>query len=243
MKATTDEESATGRGSDLEDRLARQARAFYLSIPFYLALLPAFWLAYRWLGVELDWRLAGAGALGWWIALLLRAPVALAARRLPEERGKLLVVGSSGPLEEGIRLAALLLLSPSLHGALSLGLGWAAIEIVFALVNGGAIVHLLRREDEKALQARELLEAQGMLTASGPWYGIAERVFASVLHIGFTVFLLASPVLVLVAAPIHSAVNLVALRLTPRFGLVIALLAAVGTTMLLAGLALLGVLG
>lgn len=223
------------------ERMERQSRSFHRAIPSYLAVPVAFWAAFAGFGVTVDWSLFGIGALGWWIALVLRAPVALIAKRQPQERGKWLMVGASGPLEEGIRVAAIVLLAPTLPGALSLGLGWAAIEVLFTIVNGLVVARLLRRDDEQARQARELLEAQGTLSDAGPWLGVVERVFASLLHIGFTLVLAAAPVLVLLAAPLHSAVNLLALRLTPRIGRVLAMLAVVGAVTFLVGLLLMGV--
>jgi hypothetical protein len=37
--------------------------------------------------------------------------------------------------------------------ALSIGLGWAAIEVVYAIINGFVTLSFFRRDDEKARQA------------------------------------------------------------------------------------------
>jgi hypothetical protein len=76
----------------------------------------------------------------------------------------------------------------------------------------------------------------------GPCLGVLERVFASLVHIGFTLLLAAAPLLVLLAAPLHSAVNLLALRLTPHIGWVLGMLAVVGIATFLGGLLLMGAL-
>ena len=220
------------------ERLTRESRSFYLAIPLYLAVPLAFWGVIRAFGIGMDWRLVGFGALGWWVALLLRAPLAPLAKRLPEERGKRLVVAASGPLEEGVRAIAVLLLAPTLPGALSLGLGWASIEVLFAVLNGLVVVRLLQRGDEQAARVREVLEAQGTLSIAAPWLGVVERVFASLLHVGFTLIVAAGPLLALLTAPVHSAVNLLTLRLLPRMGRVLAMLAAAGTAAMAWGLAM-----
>lgn len=235
MSATT---SGTAGTAEDAGRLARESRSLYRAIPLYLAVPVAFWAAMRASGIAMDWRLAGLGALGWWVALLLRAPLALLVRRMPEARGRRLVVAASGPVEEGVRAVAVLLLSPGLAGALSLGLGWASIEVGFAVVNGLVVVRLLRGGDERAARVREALEAQGTLSVAAPWLGVVERVFATLLHVGFTLVVAAAPVLALLTAPIHSAVNLLAVRLLPRMGRVLAMLAAAGVAVTAWGLAM-----
>jgi hypothetical protein len=224
--------------ADLPAHLARHIRTFYLSIPLYLAVPVALLLLFPLLNASVAWAAAGLGALGWWVALLLRAPVALLAKRLPEERAKTIVIASSGPLEESVRFAAIALTGAAFPWALSLGWGWASIEVLFAVVNGLVVANLLRRDDEQAQQVREILEAQGTLTSTAPLLGVVERLFASALHIGFTLMIAAAPALVLVTIPVHSAMNLLIPRLQGRLGLLIGILAAVGTTALLVGLAL-----
>ena len=139
-------------------------------------------------------------------------------------------------------MLAVLLLSPALPGALSIGLGWAAVEVVFTIINGMAVIRLLQRNDQQAKEARHLLEAQGALTSAAPWLGVVERLFASLLHIGFTLALTAAPILVLIAAPLHSAVNILAMRLVPRLGVILSLLAVVSSIVLAGGLLLMGAL-
>jgi hypothetical protein len=50
-------------------------------------------------------------------------------------------------------------------------------------------------------------------------WGVVERAWASALHIGFTLILAALPLAVLVTAPVHSLVNVIALRLAQHRGM------------------------
>ena len=199
----------------------RYRRNLVLAAPLTLAVPVAYLLGFRRLGARTDWRAAGIGAAGWAIALALRAPVGLIAARATgsPERAQPWIVGSSGPLEEGVRAAALRLVGTSFPAAASLGMGWAAIEVGYSLAMGTAIASLLGRTDEEARKAREALTAQGagaMLGESSPLVGVAERVAASALHIGFTLLVARQPRLALVTAPAHSGVNLAALALLRR---------------------------
>jgi len=164
-----------------------------------------------------------AGALGWVVALALRAPVALGVfRATGGDRGRAqpVITGASGPLEEIVRFVVLLVVGRDLSTALSIGLGWAAIEVVYALVNGAALLTLAGRDDAEAEQARALLPFQESLAPSAPWWGVVERVWASVLHIAFTLIIAAQPILVVVTIVLHSATNLALIRYARRVGLV-----------------------
>ena len=191
-------------------------RNVVISIPLLFAtLIPYLWLGDA-LGFLLEWKIALLGALGWWIALLLRIPVILLAKDRPEEQGRRLIVSASGPAEEGVRLAFLLWLGFNVDNAWSLGFGWAAIEIVYAVVQGFGLAALAGRDDEKAVEAREMLKRQGTeraLEPSAPFWGIPERLSANAIHIAFSLLLLISPWIVLLTAPLHSALNLIFMRL------------------------------
>lgn len=201
-------------------------RSLLLSIPFLIAVPIAYGVAFAWLGHDpmLLPLLAGAG--GWLLAFILRAPIGLVGMRLAgsPERAQRWVVASSGPLEEATRLAVLLLVGRDLGTALWIGLGWAAIEVLYSIGNGLALAALAERTDPEAEQARAMLPP-GMLWSSGPLWGVVERAWASALHIGFTLILAAVPVAVLLTAPVHSALNVGALWLLGRRGLVAVTLA------------------
>jgi hypothetical protein len=225
---------------------ARYRRNLALAAPLTLAVPAAFFAGFRRLGVRPDWRAAGLGAGGWAVALALRAPVGLLATKLTgsPQRAQPWLVSSSGPLEEGTRVVALRLAGTGFAQAASLGIGWAAIEVVYSLGMGAAIAALLGRTDEEAVAARELLVAQGsgaMLSEAAPFAGIAERVAASALHIGFTLLVARQSRLALATAPAHSGVNLAALALLRRSTpLAESFIGGVGALALAAGLAAFG---
>jgi hypothetical protein len=173
------------------------------------------------LGLELETGSVLAGAVGWMVALILRAPVAIAAMRATEdrERAQPWITGSSGPLEELVRLAVVLVVGRDLSTAAAVGLGWAAIEVVYSLVNGVAMLALLGRDDPEAEQARALMPIPAALEPSAPWWGVLERAWASLMHIGFTLIVAAHPVLVIVTMIAHSATNLGLLRGAARTSL------------------------
>ncbi|MGC5076738.1 hypothetical protein [Agrococcus sp. DT81.2] len=149
------------------------------------------------------------GAAGWLLALVVRQPVALiAARSTSPSRAATIVGWFSGPAEELVRLALVLVALRSFEDAVWAGFGWATIEVLLIVVNGFAIAGLMTKDDPKSVEARELLAAQGMLGAQHPVWGVLERVSATALHTGFTLLLLAQPWLVLVTLPAHSVVNM-----------------------------------
>jgi hypothetical protein len=163
-----------------------------------------------------------AGVLGWIVALMLRAPVAFAAMRLyAGERTRIqsVITAASGPAEEIVRLVVLLLVGSALGDALWVGLGWGAIEVVYGIVNGAAILALIDRDDPEAEQVRALLPVAAITRPDAPFWGIVERTWATLLHIGFTLLVAANPAFVLLTIVLHSATNLLLLRGLPRLGL------------------------
>jgi hypothetical protein len=203
-------------------------RALILAVPLLLAVPIGYGVAFVQLGHDplLVPLLAGAG--GWLLALVLRAPVGLLGMKLAgsPQRAQRWVVASSGPLEEAVRLAVLLLVGRDLGVALWIGLGWATIEVLYGIANGFALAALAERTDPEAERARAMLPPAA-LTATGPLWGVVERAWASALHIGFTLVLAAVPVAVLFTAPFHTAVNVAALWLPERRGLLVVSLAGI----------------
>jgi hypothetical protein len=221
-------------------------RNILIATPFTLAVPVGYGLWFHLQGIPLAWPALGVGTAGWVVALILRNPIALIARVTLKswERVQPWVVAASGPCEEGVRVAAVLLFGRGFTSALSIGLGWAAIEVVYSIVNGLAVVSLTRRTDAKARQALQMLNDQGLGGIFGPmapFWGIVERIFVSGLHIGFTLLLAWQPWLVLVTIPLHSGLNFTYLRLARRsVALAELVMALVGLAALLTGFAVFG---
>ncbi len=183
-----------------------------------LAIVPFALIASRY-NIVVDLKIAVLGAVGWWVALVLRTPAIILARKLSTKTGSTLVVLASGPAEEGVRLVMLLALGLTVDNAYSLGLGWAAIEILYSIMQGVALGVLQQKTDKKAEEAKAMLEALGMektLSPSAPFWGILERISATALHLGFSLLVVVNPYWVLASAPLHSVANISLLRLARR---------------------------
>lgn len=143
-----------------------------------------------------------------------------------------------------MRLVVVLLLGRTFPMALSIGLGWAAIEVVYAIISGFMTLSLFRRDDEKARQARAVLENMGLAKAmlnAPPFIGVVERIFACAIQIGFTLLLAWQPLLVILTIPIHSGTNFLALFLVRRSVVLAELcIVMIGLVVLLAGLGVFG---
>ena len=166
------------------------------------------------------------GVLGWSVALLLRAPLALLTVRLTQNLRELTVVAMSGPAEELVRLAAVLFLQANFAGAFSLGLGWATIEVVYALISGFSTVLILSKGGAGAWQLKKRFLDTGISVPATVYSGIVERLSATALHIGFTLLLAYHPLLIVITLPLHSMVNVGAVRLNPRSALATQMLIA-----------------
>lgn len=221
-------------------------RSAFLAIPFLLLVPLAYALWFHLWGVSLNWPAIGAGALGWYIAFVLRTPAVLVAQRVLRtlERTQPWVVAASGPAEESVRLITLLLVGRAFPIALSVGLGWTTIEIVYTIINNLAIAWLLQRPDERARRSLALLLSMGlgnMLSPTAPAFSVIERIGVSALHIGFTLLIAWQPLLVLATIPLHSGANFVSLWLLRRSAVLTAVVwVAIGAAVLLAGLAVFG---
>lgn len=186
------------------------ARNVALATPLTLLTLAPFIYVVSATGLSLNFKLIALGALGWWVALLLRLPVMLLAKKLPQEKGRTLVTLISGPAEEVVRLVLLLILGLTFKNAYLVGLGWAGIEVVYSLVQGFGMAVLRQKTDAKAMEAKAMLQSMGMdaaLKPSAPFWGVLERVGANALHIGLSLLLVISPFMAFVTVPLHSAVN------------------------------------
>jgi len=219
-----------GDGGDLTPISQGQIRCALLTQPLTLSTVIPFALinAYGYSkggSPGLSWPQIGYGALGWYVALLLRAPIvaiAHAAKMEPKTLQKVTIL-ASGPCEEGIRALALWVW-PGHHDfdrAFTLGLGWAAIEAVFTVIQGLAMVNLLGKNDEKAREARQkMVEFIGRDTAKdSPLWASVERVSANMVHISCTLVARLHPALAVPLAVAHSCVNYGIVSSVSRYGL------------------------
>lgn len=188
----------------------RYFRNLVVAAPFIILTIFVYvWIAFV-LSIDLDMKLVALGALGWWIALLLRLPVAFLTKNMDRQKSQRFVILASGPAEESVRLILLLILGLTLGNAYSVGIGWAAIEIIYSLIQGFGMGVLSGKTDKKSEEAKAMLKVMGMdkaMEPSAPFWGIMERLSANALHLSFSLALVISPLLVLITAPMHSAAN------------------------------------
>lgn len=191
-----------------------------------------------------EWPMAGLGALGWLVALMLRSPVGAiigkpAPGAPPSERTKTIMIAASGPAEEVVRVILVLLFVTHFEQALWAGLGWAGIEVVFACVNSLVLARLIGRDDNQGREVYQILVSQGLASDRTGMYAALERVSASLLHVGFTLLLAWQPLLVFATTVTHSATNLFSVRLARRsIVLTEAVVAIVAAATFFAGIAL-----
>jgi hypothetical protein len=218
-------------------RKSYTASASILTVPIASFALVAVWLG------SPDWKLAGLGAAGWIVALVLRAPVALLAKWLasPERTGA--IMGwASGPAEELVRVGMVLLFVHTAADATWAGFGWGGIEVVFTAINGIAIAALLTRDGPKAQKVQAVMRERDAMTTCGWGWAALERCSAMALHLGFTLLLFAQPWLVLVTHVVHSLTNMAAVHFVKRSVMLTELaLLAISFAILLCGLAANGV--
>lgn len=207
-------------------------------IPLYILVPIAIAICFNLAGYPIEWSAFILGAIGWFVALLLRGPISNFVSKMPKQRGENIIVASSGVLEESIRLILIALSSATTSWALSLGQGWAAVEVLFVIINVLAIWSLRNRTDDQSRIAIESLQARGTLDTNPIW-GVLERIWASAFHIGSTLLVAMHPWTVLLLIPIHSGLNWFAARIVKRsVAASNAFVACVGVVILVIGLLL-----
>ncbi|RKP51720.1 YhfC family intramembrane metalloprotease [Cohnella endophytica] len=209
MNTTVEHQGPSYEAFNQATRRSLLVLPLFILVPFLFGV--GFWAA----GYVLEWRAFGLGALGWFIALVLRAPLSAIVMKMPQEKAKNIIVASSGILEESARLVLLAVTSVVSSWAVSVGQGWAAVEVLFTIVNIVVIASLVKRTDEKAVQAKQFLESQSTIHAS-PLWGVLERIWASAFHIGCTLIVAFHPWSVVLLIPLHSSLNWFAVRLAAR---------------------------
>ncbi len=192
-------------------RKSSYIKSLIVALPFTILTIVPFLLIARKLDIPLDLKLILLGAAGWWLALLLRLPVMLLAGKPPQEKSRTCIILSSGPLEEATRLIILVVIGLTIENGYMIGIGWAAIEIIYALVQGAGMGVLASKTDKKSMEAKKLIKSMGMdktMQPNAPYWGIVERLSANALHLAFSMMLVISPYLFVLSAPLHSYLNL-----------------------------------
>lgn len=193
-------------------KLTPYIRNILWAFPLYiLSPLPFIWLA-NFVDINIDFNSVLFGALGWWIALILRVPILLFVKKnkLEQKRSNKLVIGASGPTEEITRLVLLLVIGLTTTHAYSVGIGWGIIEVLYALIQIVGIGVLEQKTDSEAEEAKLLMKQMGMdksLAPNTPFWGALERVSGNAIHIGFSLLLVFSPYILLLTIPLHSFIN------------------------------------
>ena len=205
------------RAFDLFDyrRSFKRAVRLALAVPFIagLGLVQA--------GATLDLGALAAGIVGWCLALALRAPLASLISRAAQHdrmRADPLVSGAAAVVEELVRLGAVLVVGLVAPRALWVGLGWAGAETLFAIISGAAILSLIGRDPERE-QEISLIPMRDLTRSDSPLWGVIERIWRTGLHLGWTLLIAASPILVLVTIVAHAATELALLLPAVRVGL------------------------
>ena len=225
-------------------RLTPFIRNILWASPLYLlAIIPFIFIAH-YVDIKIDYYQVLLGALGWWIALIVRIPVILLIKKknINLKLSRKITIGLSGPSEEITRLLLLSIIGLNSPNAYSIGLGWAMIEIIYGLVQIIGLGLLDEKSDPKAEEAKTIMKQMGMdkiLEPSTPFWGALERVSASALHIGFGLLLIISPYLIIATIPLHSFINFFVVKMNEKsmrnsqLGLLL-----IGFTVLIIGLAL-----
>jgi hypothetical protein len=178
--------------------------------PLYLLVPVAFiFFAYN-LNASISYSAMAWGAAGWLAAYFLRVPVGIIVRKLGLESGasQNVVISFSGILEEIVRFAILFSIGRSFTVAYFVGVGWSAIEVVYAIVTAYVIETIMRRDDPEALKIQDMLREMGMIHDLGVFIGLSERIFASMFHIGMALSIAKWPWFLPIAIVLHSLTNL-----------------------------------
>jgi hypothetical protein len=179
------------------------------------------------------------GALGWTAALFLRTPMMVLLLKLTRKINEQVVAAMAGPAEEAVRLLVVIFLQAKFTGAISVGLGWASIEVVYTIISGFSTVAILSQGGVGAIQLRKRFADAGQSVPVTVYSGVVERLSATALHTGFTLLLSYHPLLILLTVPLHSFTNVAAITLNNRSALATQLLIAIlGMTTLLFGIKL-----
>ena len=202
-------------------KLTSYLRNILWATPLYILTPVPFFILALFLEIKLDFNYVLFGALGWWIALLLRTPVILYLKykKTNLETSSNLMISFSGPTEEITRLVLLSLIGFNIPNAYSIGLGLGMIEIIYGIIQIIGIGTLEQKTDAKALEAKAFMKQMGMdktLASSTPFWGALERFSAIAIHIGFSLLLIRSPYIVIFTIPLHNLANFFVVKMNAK---------------------------
>lgn len=188
---------------------------FAIVIPFIVLPPWVLLFAFAVMGIPINWSSFVCGALGWLAALALRRPLAmlLAARKVNTRSIKFVVLCSSGPFEEGVRLCTLFVTGRSMAAAVAIGCGWAEAEALLTAAVTAVTLASIRKSPNKAEEIGPVQKTQAKPAAG---WAVLERSSSSLTHVGFTLLAAAIPVVVFVTAVLHSLINIAAVSLITR---------------------------
>jgi YhfC intramembrane metalloprotease len=182
-----------------------------VATPIYMLVPIGFiYFAYT-LNIPVNYSLMLWGAGGWLVAYLLRVPVAILVQKLNLESNtsQNIIISFSGILEEIVRFTIVFWIGKSFAVAYFIGIGWSAIEVIYAIVTGYFLESIMSRSDPEALEIQSKLREMGMIHDLGVFIGISERLFASMFHIGMTLSIAKWPWFLPLGIVLHSSINLI----------------------------------
>jgi hypothetical protein len=196
-------------------------RSFIRAAPLALAVPVLLGITIIAAGAAVDPGAILAGIVGWSGALALRAPLArLVSRGTQHDRMRAdpIIAVTSGVVEEVVRLGAVVTVGLAAPRALWVGLGWGLAEALFAVISGAAILALIGSDPERD-QEISLIPLRDQTRSDSPLWGVIERIWKTGLHIGWTLLIAVSPILVVVTILAHAATELALLLPAVRMGL------------------------
>jgi hypothetical protein len=197
----------TSEDCEAIDRQAKWAWAFALAAATVTAAIA--WGITALVGSHLVAEGFGIGAMGWSIALALRIPLAapFAAWFTTTERRRWWSIAMSGLCEEPVRALAVHHAQAQLAAVLSIGVGWAAVELLHIVISAQLDLAFARRGSLGGERLRKLLDqAHGRGSDAVLWGGIA-RASAICYHVAAGVWLARSIAMLPAVVVLHCGFN------------------------------------
>lgn len=149
------------------------------------------------------------------VAFLARAPVSLMMKALNPACTHVALNAVSGPLEESTRLMLLLMLKAGRDIAIESAVGWSTVEVLYYLIAGFVAIRRARANPEDP-GSRQLIAAAAGASGAGVIWAVVERTGATLAHAGFALLIVFNPAFALLAACLHSTLDLCAVALARK---------------------------